>query len=164
MGAQSLGCPSRIVRPLLETGGPPSSHSLDSLAWALVMALSPTTITTDLSGLRLYRHWLAYWLTMSSICCSSSGELAMRAKSSAYIGVPQYSPLMETSSPDEVRVSSSSSTKRQYRYGERTPPCRTPCLMGNSLDSCPFQSTGGVPFINSVPYRACYTLLVQLDE
>ena len=37
-----------------------------------------------------YRHLVVYWETMSNIACSLSAEDAMRARSSAYLGAPQY--------------------------------------------------------------------------
>ena len=70
-------------------------------------ALEPNTSTLDFYGLRWYLHFLACWATVSIMDCRSSGEEAIRARSSAYIGAPQKMLPIFTPSPD-----CSSSTRR----------------------------------------------------
>ena len=55
----------------------------------------PKIMTFDLEAFSLYLQLLEYVYTISSIFCSSSGEEAIRARSSAYAGAPQYvSPIL----------------------------------------------------------------------
>ena len=68
--------------------------------------------------------------TYAQIDYSSNTEQLIRARFSAYIGAPQKVPWV-TPSPDPISWSSSSSTKIQYRRGDKIDPCRTPCVMAN---------------------------------
>ena len=71
---------------------------------------------------------------MSSIACSSSGELATKARSSAYIDRRAAVYIINWHVHQSLVVHSSSSTRRQYRKMERTSPCRTPCQQGKGLN------------------------------
>jgi len=73
--------------------------------------------------------------------CNSSGELAINVRSPAYIGAPQKMPSMYAPRPDAASISRSWSTNMQYRKGDSTPPCLTPCLMQKGWDFWPSQMT-----------------------
>jgi len=103
--------------------------------------LDPNTRTFDFCGLRRYFHLVAYWDTMSIMAWSSWGEDAMRARSSAYIGAPQYTLPILTPSPNCSRVTSKSLTNRLYSKRERIAPCFTPCLMQKVRDCSPSHNT-----------------------
>ena len=78
---------------------------------------------------------------MLSIACRSTGEEVTDARLSAYIGAPQLMPLVYTPSPEAVKLSSSSSTNKTYKNGDRVPPCRTPCLSTKEEERVLFHRT-----------------------
>ena len=78
---------------------------------------------------------------MSSIACSSSGELATSARSSAYVGAPQNTSPILALSLEWSRVFKRSSTKMELVMGIGLLPWWTPCRIGNGLEWLPHNRT-----------------------